>query len=65
MEIHVNKKTLSIPSDFTVGMLLTHINSSRSVAIFVNGKQLLMAEYDHFQLNQNDHIKIIKPLGGG
>ena len=65
MEISVNNKSVSIPPNFTVIELLKQIQSSKSVAVFVNGKQLLMAEYDTYLLNDKDVIKIIKPLGGG
>jgi len=61
----VNNKNISIPPGFTVRELLQHIQSSKSVAVFINGKQLLMAEYDGYRLNEEDNVKIIKPLGGG
>ncbi len=65
MNIQVNKRIMSIPSNFTVSMLLKHIESPKSVAIFVNDRQLLMAEYEEYKLNENDNVRIIKPLGGG
>lgn len=65
MDIIVNKKTIEVPKDCTIDALLQHIKSSKSVAVFVNERQLLMAEYDQYRLNENDMVKIIKPLGGG
>jgi len=65
MEVQVNRKVIDIPENFTVSMLLKQINSRHSVAVFVNNKQLLMAEYDKYILNENDNIRVIRPLGGG
>ena len=65
MEILLNNKAASIPPDCTVSNLLQYIQSPKSVAVFVNGKQLLMAEYDTYLLNEKDVVKVIKPLGGG
>lgn len=65
MEIEVNNEVMSIPRDFTVGMLLKYISYTHSVAVFVNGKQLLMGEYNIYKLKENDRVRVIKPLGGG
>ncbi|AKL97230.1 thiamine biosynthesis protein ThiS [Clostridium aceticum] len=65
MEIQVNKEVLCIPPDYTIDMLLKHINYTHYVAVFVNGKQLLMKEYTHYKLQEKDQVKIIRPLGGG
>ena len=34
-------------------------------AIWVNGKQLLRAEYPSYQFQENDQIKILRLLAGG
>lgn len=65
MNIKVNKKNIEVPEGCTIEGLLNHLKSSKSVAIFVNNNQLLMAEYNNYRLNENDEVKIIKPLGGG
>lgn len=65
MEVKVNQKVVEIPESCTISMLLDQINSSHSIAIFVNGKQLLMSEYNSYALKEKDNIKIIRPLGGG
>jgi len=65
MKVEVNKKRVDVPENCTISMLLDIINSRYSVAIFVNGKQLLMKEYGSCRLNENDNIRIIRPLGGG
>ncbi len=65
MDIQVNGKPQSIPEDYTVSMLLHHMNYPKSVAVFINGRQVLLGEYDDFGLNERDVVKIIRILGGG
>jgi len=63
--VTVNKKPMNIPDKFTLMDLLNFMNYSKSVAVFINGKQLLQVEYEKYNLKENDNIRIIKPLGGG
>lgn len=65
MEVFVNNKLITIPHDYFLVNLLEHLNYTKSVAVFINKKQILMAQYKELKLNQNDNIRIIKPLGGG
>lgn len=65
MQIIVNKKEIKIPDGFLIKDLLKHLNYTKSVAIWVNGEQLLMAQYNDYKINDKDKIRIIKPLGGG
>lgn len=65
MLIKVNQKELEVPDDFVIKDLLKHLKYTNSVAIWINGKQLLLAQYNDFKINDKDNIKIIKPLGGG
>ena len=65
VEVLVNKKIVTIPHDYTVLSLLEYLNYPKSVAVFINNKQILMAKYEHYKINQDDNVRIIKPLGGG
>ena len=65
MVVVLNKKQITIPEDYRVIDLIKFIDYPRSVAVFVNGKQLLMSQYESYILSENDNIRIIKPLGGG
>ena len=65
MEIQVNNKFLAIPENYTVSMLLYHMNYPKSSAVFINGRQILFREYGNFGLNEKDIVKIIRMLGGG
>lgn len=65
MEVIVNNKAIIIPQNYNLKDLLEYLNYTKSVAVFINGKQILMAQYEDYALNQNESIRIIKPLGGG
>lgn len=65
MDIIANGRTLSIPSECTVTMLLQLLGYSDHVAVFINGNQLLMSEYESYKLKNQDSVKIIRPLSGG
>ena len=65
VEISINNETIAIPHDYKIMDLLIHLKYTKSVAVFINGKQLLQSEYDNTNLSENDKIRIIKPLGGG
>lgn len=65
MNIILNNKTLDILNNYTISDLLSHINSSKSVMVLVNGKKLLYSEYNSYILINGDTVKVIRPLGGG
>lgn len=65
VELIVNNKAITVPHSYTVLDLIKYLNYIESVAVFINGKQILMSQYEKYQLHQNDNVRIIKPLGGG
>ena len=65
MEVIVNNRAFILPKGSTVNGLLEHMNSPKAVAVFVNGRQLLLAEYDKYVLEEKDNIRVIRPLGSG
>ena len=66
MIINVNNKKEEIPENSTVMDLLESKNlKNRKVSVWVNGKQLLIKEYENYNLKNNDKIKILKIVGGG
>lgn len=64
MKIILNGEETDVPES-TVGALLSSHGYSRSVAVFVNGNQLLMMNYTSYDLKPGDRVRIIRPLGGG
>ena len=66
MIVHVNNKKEEIPANSTVMDLLESKNlKNRKVSVWVNGNQLLIKEYENYNLKNNDKIKILKIVGGG
>lgn len=65
MKIILNNNIVVIPNGFTVRQLIEHIGYLKSVAVLINGKQLLSAQYKEYQLKENDNVRIIRILGGG
>ena len=39
--------------------------SNSSVAVWVNGRQVLYKEYTTLTFNENDNIKMVRLIGGG
>lgn len=65
MEIKVNNEFISVNAGYTIGMLLKDMGYPRAVAVFINTRQLLLKEYDNYELNEKDTVRIIRPLAGG
>lgn len=65
MNILLNNKEINVPDNFKVKDLIKLLNYLESVAVFINGKQILISEYFNFEIKAGDIITIFKPLGGG
>lgn len=65
MKVIVNNRAFILSKGSTVTDLLEHMNSPKSVAVFINNRQLLLAEYDKYVLEEKDNVRVIRPLGGG
>ena len=56
---------MEIEEKITLPELLEMLNYRKTVAVFINGKQLLSSQLDGYRINEGDQIKIIRILGGG
>ena len=65
MEIILNGENKHIEGSIKVKGLLESLGMNRCVAVFINGRQLLMAEYENTQINEFDKVRIFRPLSGG
>lgn len=65
MKVIVNKKNIEIPNSFKVIDLLRHLNYMKSVAVFIDGEQLLLSDYEKRHIKENNNIRIFRPLSGG
>ncbi len=64
MKVIINKKEEEIKEGTTIQNILEARQNKRP-AVWVNGTQLLKAEYGEYVVNQGDEIKILKVMGGG
>ena len=64
IKIFINKKETEIEEGLTVKKLLENLNNQKA-AVWINGKQLLKAEYDFRIITQGDEVKILRIIAGG
>jgi sulfur carrier protein len=65
IRIIVNKDDKVVPQGTTVNKLLSLLDYNNRVAVWINGKQLLFADYPNLILHEGDQIKILRLVGGG
>ena len=64
IKVSINKKETEIEEGLTAGELLSSLGNLKS-AVWVNGRQLLRAEYGSRIILQGDEIKILRITAGG
>lgn len=65
MNVIVNGKPKIVKENTTIEDLLYMERYNNWVGVWVNNKQLLEKEYSTYIINEEDEIKVIRPLGGG
>jgi len=65
MDIKINNHMESLPERLSITDLLALKGIRLNSSVWVNGRQLLIREYDHYELQENDDVKIVRILGGG
>lgn len=64
MNVTINKKTQQLAEGTTVSELLK-LNKMRKAAVWINGKQLLSAEYETHKILEGDEIRLLRIMAGG
>ena len=64
MNIVLNDKTVEIPEDYLLRDLLAQYGY-RKCAVIINGKHVLLKDYESCILKNGDKIKLVRILGGG
>lgn len=64
IRITINKKEEFIGNNTTVKELLQS-RGLKKAAVWVNGSQLLKAQYDTFILHEGDEVKLLRIMAGG
>ena len=64
IRITINKKEEFIGNNTTVNELIQS-RGLKKAAVWVNGSQLLKAQYDTFVLHEGDEVKLLRIMAGG
>lgn len=64
IRITINKKEEFIGNNTTVKELIQS-RGLKKAAVWVNGSQLLKAQYDTFILHEGDEVKLLRIMAGG
>lgn len=64
MKVNCNNKEVEVAPETTVSQLVASLNYRRA-SVWINGEQLLAAEFDRRIIRQNDKIKILRIVAGG
>ncbi len=64
MKVIINNKAEDIRTGLTVEELLKE-RKNRRPAVWINGEQLLKAQYSTYVIQEGDVIKILKVMAGG
>lgn len=64
MKIILNNKEMDLPEEMTVEQFIQE-NQYKRAAVWVNGGQLLSAEYGTWHLKEGDIVKILRVVAGG
>jgi thiamine biosynthesis protein ThiS len=65
IHVTVNKADQSLPEGITVEKLLEQRGVKSRSSVWVNGNQLLLAEYPTWVLQEGDAVKILRVVAGG
>jgi len=64
MIVNCNNKDLEVAPETTVSQLVATLNYRRA-SVWINGEQLLAADYDRRIIQEKDTIKILRIVAGG
>ncbi len=65
MDIILNGKPCSVESGLTAAALLVQKGYKSKTSVWVNGRQLLLAEYASYIIEEGDKVKLLRIIGGG
>lgn len=64
MLVTINKKETQLEDGLTVSQLLK-LRKLRKAAVWINGKQLMLADYESWKIQEGDNIKLLRIMAGG
>ena len=64
MLVTINKKETQLEEGMTVSQLL-QLRNLRKAEVWINGKQLMLADYESWKIQEGDNIKLLRIMAGG
>ena len=64
MLVTLNKKEMMLKEGMTVSEIIKQRNM-RKAAVWINGRQLLSAEYETCVIQEGDEIRLLRIMAGG
>lgn len=64
MNVTINNKEMLLEEGTTVRELM-NLRNMRKAAVWINGKQLLRAEYDTQVIREGDTVRLLRIMAGG
>jgi thiamine biosynthesis protein ThiS len=64
LKITLNKKEIELAEGTTITELLESLNNKKAV-VWINGTQILKAEYDSRVLVEGDVLRVFRMIAGG
>jgi len=66
LNVSVNNESLQVQSPCNVTQLIELAGfAQQTIAVAINGEFIAKRMYQQTQINHNDNIDIVKPIGGG
>jgi sulfur carrier protein len=66
MEVCVNGKKVSVPTDSSLTGLIEQLSLGNSkIAVELNREIVPRSQYDSLQLQEGDQLEIVQAIGGG
>lgn len=65
IKVIINKEEVLAKKGTTIIQILEERGAKARSSVWVNGNQLLRAEYETFIVNDGDNIKILRVVAGG
>lgn len=64
MLVTINKKETRLEDGLTVSQLLK-LRKLRKAAVWINGQQLMLADYESWKIQEGDNIRLLRIMAGG
>lgn len=66
LNVSVNNETMQVQAPCNVSQIIELAGfAQQTIAVAINGEFVAKRMYPQTQINQNDSIDIVKPIGGG